>query len=68
VNGDVRFFGSNLRATHNLAHNIGKAIKESSWSGFEQPTATLARQLVVRDNIGRLLELKENSNRSRREE
>ena len=24
VNGDVRFFGSNLRATHNLAHNITK--------------------------------------------
>jgi hypothetical protein len=26
VNGDVRFFGSNLRATHNLAHNIAKTI------------------------------------------
>jgi hypothetical protein len=30
VNGNVRFFGSNLRATHNLAHNIAKAIKKSS--------------------------------------
>ena len=30
VNGDVRFFGSNLRATHNLARNISKAIKQSN--------------------------------------
>ena len=29
VNGNVRFFGSNLRATHNLASNIAKAIKKS---------------------------------------
>jgi hypothetical protein len=31
VNGDVRFFGSNLRATHNLARNIAKAIKQARW-------------------------------------
>jgi len=30
VNGSVRFFGSNLRATHNLARNIAKAIKQSN--------------------------------------
>ena len=29
VNGNVRFFGGNLRATHNLARNIAKAIKKS---------------------------------------
>jgi hypothetical protein len=29
VNGDVRLFGSNLRATHNLARNIVKAIQQS---------------------------------------
>ena len=45
VNGDVRFFGSNLRATHNLARNIAKAIKQSSWSGSGQPTAILTGQL-----------------------
>jgi hypothetical protein len=45
VNGDVRFFGSNLRATHNLAHNIAKTINQSSWSGFGQPTAILTGQL-----------------------
>jgi hypothetical protein len=45
VNGDVRFFGSNLRATHNLAHNIAKMIKQSSWSGSGQPTAILTGQL-----------------------
>ena len=28
VNGNVRFFGSNLRATHNLARNIAKVIKQ----------------------------------------
>jgi hypothetical protein len=43
VDGNVRFFGSNLRATHNLAHNIAKTIKQSPWP--RQPNATLAGQL-----------------------
>ncbi len=30
VDGNVRFFGSNLRATHNLARNVAKTIKQSS--------------------------------------
>ena len=30
VDGNVRFFGGNLRATHNLARNVAKAIKQSS--------------------------------------
>ena len=30
VDGNVRFMGSNLRATHNLARNVAKAIKQSS--------------------------------------
>jgi len=30
VHGNVRFMGSNLRATHNLARNIAKTIKQSS--------------------------------------
>src|SRR5712672_2809460 len=29
VAGNVRFFGSNLRATHNLARNVAKTIKQS---------------------------------------
>ena len=45
VNGNVRFFGSNLRATHNLAHNIAKTITQSSWSGPWQPTAILTGEL-----------------------
>ncbi|MCU1301293.1 MAG: hypothetical protein JWQ87_1577 [Candidatus Sulfotelmatobacter sp.] len=45
VNGDVRFFGSNLRATHNLARNIAKTIKQSFWSGSGHPTAILTGQL-----------------------
>jgi len=45
VNGNVRFFGSNLRATHNLAHNIAKTIKQSSWSDSGQSTAMLTGQL-----------------------
>ena len=40
VNGSVRFFGSNLRATHNLAHNIAKVIKESRLVP-EQPGAAV---------------------------
>src|SRR5262249_54371681 len=30
VNGNVRFLGSNLRVTHNLAHSVAKMIKDSS--------------------------------------
>jgi hypothetical protein len=29
VEGDVRFFGGNLRATHNLAHNVAETLKKS---------------------------------------
>jgi len=45
VNGAVRFFGSNLRATQNLARNIAKTIKQSHVSGSGQPTAILTGQL-----------------------
>src|SRR6266849_4833981 len=30
VDGNVRFLGSNLRATHNLARNVAKTIKQSA--------------------------------------
>ena len=29
VDGNVRFFGGNLRATHNLARNVAKAVKQA---------------------------------------
>jgi len=45
VNGGVRFFGSNMRATHNLARNIAKTIKQSSWTEVGPPAATLTGQL-----------------------
>src|SRR5260370_20187583 len=45
VNGEVRFFGSNMRVTHNLARNIAKAIKQSSSTEVDQPSATLTGQL-----------------------
>jgi len=32
VSGNVRFLGSNLRATHNLARNVAKTIRQSSLS------------------------------------
>ena len=44
IDGDVRFFGSNLRATHNLARNIAKTIKESSLPGCPESTALLSAQ------------------------
>jgi hypothetical protein len=33
VNGNVRFFGGNLRATHNLARNVAGSIKQSTLPG-----------------------------------
>jgi hypothetical protein len=49
VNGNVRFFGSNLRATHNLARNVAKVIRQSAWLGSER----LARYSPVNSNCGR---------------
>jgi len=49
VNGNVRFFGSNLRATHNLARNIAKMIKQSKWPESER----LARYSPVNSDCGR---------------
>jgi hypothetical protein len=45
VNGEVRFFGSNLRATHNLARNIAKAVKQLPRTEVDQPAAALTGQL-----------------------
>jgi hypothetical protein len=30
VNGNVRFFGDNLRATHNLAHKVARLVKQAT--------------------------------------
>jgi hypothetical protein len=30
VDGNVRFFGANLRATHNLARNVANAFKQAT--------------------------------------
>ena len=52
VNGNVRFFGTNLRATHNLARNIAKMIKESPWKGPEQHSATATGQRTADSSQG----------------
>lgn len=41
LNGNVRFFGSNLRATHNLARNVAKTIKHST---LAEPNPQVAQQ------------------------
>jgi hypothetical protein len=38
IHGDVHFFGSNLRATHNLARNIAKTIKKTPLPDSAAPT------------------------------
>lgn len=42
INGNVRFMGSNLRATHNLSRHIAKVIKQSS---LPAASSTLAQRL-----------------------
>jgi hypothetical protein len=41
VNGNVRFVGSNMRATHNLARNVAKTIKHSA---LPEPAISVAAQ------------------------
>lgn len=48
VQGNVRFLGSNLRATHNLARNIAKVIKQSKWAVPER----LGRNSTVNSDRG----------------
>jgi hypothetical protein len=43
VHGNVRFMGSNLRATHNLARNIAKTIKKSSLP--EPPSSVVTKTM-----------------------
>lgn len=42
VHGNVRFLGSNLRATHNLARNVAKTIKQASLS---EPSLSVSAQV-----------------------
>jgi hypothetical protein len=51
VNGNVRFFGSNLRATHNLARNIAKVINESELRESVPANAVLTGQPCDRTNV-----------------
>ena len=39
IHGDVHFFGSNLRATHNLARNIAKTIEKTPLPDSAAPAA-----------------------------
>jgi hypothetical protein len=51
VNGNVRFFGSNLRATHNLARNIAKVINESELRESVPASAVLTGQPCDRTKV-----------------
>jgi hypothetical protein len=46
INGNVRFMGSNLRATHNLARNVVKAIGKAS---LPQASSAVVRQTPHED-------------------
>jgi hypothetical protein len=48
VNGNVRFMGNNLRATHNLARNVAKAIKQSS---LPQPSRSASHAGLDLDQV-----------------
>ena len=43
VHGNVRFLGSNLRATHNLAHNVAKTVNQSLLSEPSLPVSAAVR-------------------------
>jgi len=45
IDGNVRFFGTNLRVTHNLARNLAKIIGQSKWSASEPDSAAHDQQM-----------------------
>jgi hypothetical protein len=51
VHGNVRFMGSNLRATHNLARNIAKTIKKSSLPEPSSSVVTKAMNSTSSDDL-----------------
>ena len=51
VDGNVRFTGSNLRATHNLACNVAKTIKQSSLPEPSSSALSSAINSVPSDDI-----------------
>jgi len=51
VDGNVRLMGSNLRATHNLARNVAKAIKQSSLPEPSFSASTAANNSAESDDI-----------------
>ena len=44
VGGNVRFMGSNLRATHNLARNVAKSVKQSNLPQPQPAAAELSEE------------------------
>ena len=48
IHGNVRFMGSNLRATHNLARNVAKAVGKSE---LPQPSPAIARENSHDDEV-----------------
>jgi hypothetical protein len=55
VHGNVRFMGSNLRATHNLARNIAKTIKQSS---LPEPLSSVLTKAMNRTSSGDVVVVK----------
>ena len=53
VDGNVRFMGSNLKATHNLAHNVAKTIKGQPLPRASQPTPVQSGQGSASTSDGR---------------
>jgi hypothetical protein len=51
VHGNVRFMGSNLRATHNLARKIAKAIRQSSLPEPPSSVVTKATNSTSSDDV-----------------
>jgi len=51
VNGNVRFMGSNLRATHNLARNVAKTIKSTRLPEPTSGTLSKAANSISSDDI-----------------
>jgi len=52
LDGKVRFFGSNLRATHNLARNVAKMIEQSPLPASDQAVTITAPAKLNADSPG----------------
>jgi hypothetical protein len=61
VDGNVRFIGSNMRATHNLAHNVTATLKRSTLSESAHQIPEQVAGKMSQYQVGTIMSVREHT-------